>query len=437
MKRVLLVAPHFPPLGAVDGNRARMLVSHLSAFGWEPSVLTVDAAVQPETTEAELLETLPRELRVTRVGAIPLTLSRTVGIGNVALRALPQLYRAGARAIRNDGIDLVYFSTTMFAALPLGRVWKRLFGVPYVIDMQDPWHSDLTPERSTIKTQAARVMHRVLERFTMRTVDGLVAVSPAYLETLRSRYPWIGPEVCRTIPFGAAIEDHHIAARRSWVNPFFRPGAGERHGVALGRGGDDMRTAAAILFRAWKAAAEGRAGSRPEHFWFVGTDYAPACNGRKTIEPVAAAEGLGGLVREQPARIAYLDGLRLLGEADFLIVLGSTDAQYSPSKVYPYLLAGRPIVAVLHESSPVVDILKRARTGPVVTFADASDVDAAAARLVPQLLEWRDAVPASVPLDASLHRTFSARVLAGAHGELFDRVTRMRETGVAVVPCQG
>ena len=437
MKRVLIVAPHFPPVSAADGHRARMMVSHLSAFGWEPIVLTVDAARQPEISEPELTETLPPGLRVIRVGALPLALSRLAGIGNVALRAWPQLYRGGARAIREYDVDLVYFSTTMFAAMPLGRVWKRMLGVPYVLDMQDPWSSGVHAARRGFKGRVALAMHAVLEAFTMRQVDGLISVSPAYLEALQLQYPWIRSEMCRTVPFGAAIDDHLAAASRPWHNPLFTPASDGPHGVALGRGGEDMRTAAAILFRACRLLRQADAEAPGPRLWFVGTDYAPAGTGRQTIAPVAADEGLAEAVHEQPDRIAYFDGLRLLAEADFLVVLGSTDAQYSPSKVYPYLLSRRPVVAVLHQSSPVVGLLRRAACGPLVTFAGPGDVDAAAAALMPQLRDLLHRLPASVTLDESLHRTFSARMLTGQQCELFDRVAAATATRAAVVPCQG
>ena len=86
------------------------------------------------------------------------------------------------------------------------------------------------------------------------------------------------------------------------------------------------------------------------------------------------------MVTERPARVPYFEGLRLLRDAHFLVVLGSDDPEYSPSKVYPYILARRPIVAVLHASNPVADLLTRAGAGIVVTFRDAADVPAAAAR---------------------------------------------------------
>jgi hypothetical protein len=434
---VLVVAPHFPPISAADGHRARLSVRHFAEFGWEPYVLTVDPDAQVDAREPALCRTLPPGLPVTAVPAMSLKWSRLVGIGNVALRAWPALHRTGRELIDRHGIDLVYFSTTMFAAMPLGRLWKRATGVPFVIDMQDPWLSDYRPAAVTPKWRMARVMHAVLEPFTMRAVDGVVSVSDAYIRTLRHRYPWIAEETCATIPFGASMSDFTAAAELEWRNPFFRSGSARMHGVAVGRGGSDMGTAARILFRACReVTGEESTGASPRLF-FIGTDYAPAGAGRKTLEPLARREGLGeNDVMERPERLPYLEGLRLLSDADFLIVLGSDDAQYSPSKVYPYLLAGRPIVSILHEDSPVVDLMRRAGCGPVTTFRTDADVRMAAAQLVPQLRDLLPTLPRTCNAASAVTHAFSARELTRGQCDLFDRVLRLRPLTEGA-PCRG
>ena len=72
----------------------------------------------------------------------------------------------------------------------------------------------------------------------------------------------------------------------------------------------------------------------------------------------------------------------MLQDADVLVILGSEDPQYSPSKVYPYLLARRPVVAIVHEDSPVVPVLRNSGAGPVVTFRGRDQADAAVEALV-------------------------------------------------------
>jgi hypothetical protein len=440
MKQLLIVAPHFPPVNAADMHRARVSLPYFREFGWQPHVLAVAAEHQGEMAQDErLLETLPADVPVTRTSAAPLWLTRTLGVGNVGLRALAPLHRAGARLIREARIDLAYFSTTVFASMALGPLWKRRYGVPFVLDMQDPWVSDYRPAGGAAprgKHALASRLHGWLEPFTMRSVDGLVAVSPAYVTTLRARYPQIAPELCATIPFGASAADFDVARRLPASEDRTAPHRrkGELQAVSVGRGGDDLAPAATILFRA-VAALRSSAPPRPVRFLFVGTDYAPAGQGRRSIAPVADRCGAGDLVTEIPERAPYFEALRRLIDADLLVVLGSADPQYSPSKVYPYLLARRPVVAILHEASPVVALLRRAGC-LVVTFGGVGDIDGAARTLAPALASLLARLPFEPEIDDAVLAPFGARELTRQQCALFDAVLE-RHAARRAVPCLG
>ena len=142
-RRVLIVSPHFPPVNAPDMQRARMALPYLRASGWEPVVL----AVAPEMIEGGVLEplleeTYPADIRIVRVRGIPARATRWAGIGSLWLRCGRALRAAGDGLLRRERFDLVFFSTTQFDAFSLGPRWKAMFGVPYVLDYQDPWVND-------------------------------------------------------------------------------------------------------------------------------------------------------------------------------------------------------------------------------------------------------------------------------------------------------
>src|SRR5947209_4848059 len=157
MRRVLIISPHFPPVNAPDHQRIRMSLPYLGEFGWEATVLAVKAeCVEGATLDPLLQKTTPYEIEVIRVGAVSSKLTRYLGLGSLAVRALPFLWRSGNRLLEPENkqqttdevqqarkkIDLVYFSTTQFPVTILGPIWKRRFGVPYVVDFQDPWLDD-------------------------------------------------------------------------------------------------------------------------------------------------------------------------------------------------------------------------------------------------------------------------------------------------------
>ena len=101
---------------------------------------------------------------------------------------------------------------------------------------------------------------------------------------------------------------------------------------------------------------------------FLGTSYAAAGRGIPSVRPLAERHGLGDCVHEQTDRLPLSQALSCLRAADALLVIGSSDAGYTASKIYPYLLARRPLLAVMHRRSSVVDLLQRCGGGQVVTF---------------------------------------------------------------------
>ena len=422
-RRVLIVSPHFPPVNAPDMQRVRMSLPYFREFGWDPYVLAVAPAGE-QSLDPLLNETIPTDIPVERVEAMPLKHSRRLGIGNVVLRSLPSLYRAGSRLIAMEGIDLTYFSTTMFFSMPLGRVWRGRFGVPYVLDIQDPWLSDYYEQHPDSKPPAkyaiARSLHARLEPWTMKRVSALIAVSDDYLTTLRSRYPWLTKDMCTTLPFGASRRDFDLLEAHPQPNRSFHSRSGSVQGVYVGRGGDDMRPALRALFDALR---EGIASS-PSVFGqvrlhFVGTDYATGTRARKTVEPVAQEAGVGESVCERTERAPYFEALQLLKDADFLVLIGSDDPTYTASKAYPYLMAGKPILAVLHTRSSLVPLLREAKSATVVTFSDGMEHAAMGALLAGwrQMLE-RLACPPVV--NENVVTRYAAREMARRQCLVFD-----------------
>src|SRR5690349_9153229 len=68
-------------------------------------------------------------------------------------------------------------------------------------------------------------MGRILEGWTMRGASGLIAVSDAYLQTLRSRYPEIRDVPAMELPFGSPDPDlTHLRATLANRTALLPPG---------------------------------------------------------------------------------------------------------------------------------------------------------------------------------------------------------------------
>jgi len=105
------------------------------------------------------------------------------------------------------------------------------------------------------------------------------------------------------------------------------------------------------------------------HFVGTGTRENDPHSGH-TVRPFIEKHGVGDLVSEMPSRIGYLDVLNHLRRSRGILVIGSTEKHYSPSKIYQSVMAHRPVLALLHEQSTAAATLRESRAGQVVSFTE-------------------------------------------------------------------
>lgn len=427
MLRLLIVSPHFPPTNAPDHQRVRMALSYFQEFGWEATVLAVSAEQVEGSLDPVMEETLPANVRIVRVGALSARWRRVFGFSGLAYRAFSPLKRMGDQLLRTGNFDLVFFSTTLFPVMTLGPVWKRRHHVPYVLDFQDPWlsdyyerHPDKRPPGGRLKYGISRWLARRNEPRAVRRAGHIVCVSPEYVATFGRRYPDVPAERFTTLPFGAPELDFAILPGLRVSKSVFDAKDGKEHWVYAGRGGDDMAFAVRAFLTALKRYADEQADLAERlHIYFIGTDYAPKERARKTIEPLARECGVTALVTEQTDRLPYFETLKCLIEADALVIPGSDDPGYTASKLYPYILARKPLLAVFHESSSVVDVLRRTKAGCVVTFNSEKKITEVAAEIYEK---WFCQRPLPAPAtDWSAFAPFTARSMTEKLCAVFDR----------------
>ena len=257
----------------------------------------------------------------------------------------------------------------------------------------------------------------------MKEADGLVAVSGDYIATLQRRYPWLVNRPSRTLTFAASAQDFEVARANPQPNRFFTPGDGLIHGLYVGRGGLDMRRALEIIFTALRRGLKDHPALFARlRLHFIGTDYAPDGLAIKTVQPVAETCQVGASVAEHTQRIPYFEALQLLLDADFLLMPGSDDPQYTASKIYPYIMARRPLLAVFHEQSSVCGLLRATRAGTVLAFNNESRAAEVAAELLTTWAQMLKSLPFTPPTDWQAFAPFTAREMTRQQCLLFDKI---------------
>ena len=427
IKKVLIISPNFPPVNAADMHRVRQSIGYFAEMGWESTVIAVQPEFVEMSTDPLLLDTLPANAEILRIPAWQAAKTRKFGLGNIGYRSLSAYYKTGSKLLKSEKYDLVYFSTTAFPVMVLGRIWKKRFGVPYIIDMQDPWRNDFYLDKPKNerppKFRMAYFMDKHMEAWAMRKVDGIVSVSEGYPKTLMERYPNIKPEMCRVIPFGGASIDFQVLDNAKLQNRLFTKDDGNINLVYIGRGGHDMNLAVSSIFSGLKKGVD----ENPNLFgkikmYFVGTSYAADGKGLKTIEPVAARYGVESQVTEITDRLPYFEALQVLKDADVLVIPGSTDTNYTASKLYPYILANKPLLAVFNENSSVVEILSKTKAGECVTFKNSDEPEVCGTKVYNELSRLLSKLPFTPDTSWNEFEPYSAREAARRQVEFFNKI---------------
>jgi hypothetical protein len=254
----------------------------------------------------------------------------------------------------------------------LGPYWKRKFGIPFVLDIQDPWRNDYYLNQPKSKRPPkfciAYNIDKYFERKTIPKADGILSVSPDYITIFKSRYKPFRP-LTAVIPFAGYHRDFEIASRINDSELPVQFNSKYLNVVYIGRGGHDLKFSLSVFFQAIKKGLV----EKPDLFgnircWFIGTSYAPKGQGKKTIAPVAFEYSVDEYVYEIPERLPYYETLAVLKSADVLFVPGSMDQGYTASKIYPYILAEKPLLACFHSNSTVIDVLKTSPLAQLTTF---------------------------------------------------------------------
>jgi len=422
-KKLLIISPYFAPTNAADIHRVRMSLPYYAEFGWDAEVVAVHPKYSDFVKDDLLLDSIPGNVRIHYVKALDKKATSKFGLGSIALRSLYFYYVTVASLLRIKKYDLIYFSTTQFPVCILGYYWNKKFNVPYVIDFQDPWHTDYYESKPTNerppKYWFSYRLNRFFEAIAMKRVGGLIAVTDTYIAALRDRYSRLRAIPSSVITFGAFKPDFEIAAKNE-VGSAIKKSVGKIAIAYVGVVGEIMSSSLTVLFKSVSALKHTNNELYERFEWFfIGTSYAPAGTGKKTVTPIAEKFGVGDPIYEQTDRISYFEALKTIMTADALLIVGSDEPAYTASKLYPYLLTNKPLLAIFNSASPALEILKEYDAKYVYSYDKSADIEL---KINDFLMALAVGEPGEPQYNPNAIEKYSAENMAKRQCELFDQV---------------
>jgi glycosyltransferase involved in cell wall biosynthesis len=385
-KQLLMIVPFFPPSGGGGVHRPLGFVKYLEKFGWRTTVVAPRADAfwiadrslldqVPPSCSVYRTETLSGQFILSRLGrkkpvgegaqvrsSSRFSRLRKLGawtlVPDTYLGWYPFAVRMGQRLLARHGFDAIYSTSPPETAHLIGRKLHKLSALPWVADFRDPWMNlYLLP----VPTPVHAWLHRRHER-AVCTAASVIVTSRWHEELLRGRYP--GLRDIRLIPNG--YDHEKFEAYRDCEPPR-----------------DEFRILHAGMLTQKRSAIPFLNGLK------VFLDREPEARERCRVVFVGPREsenerhvdvlGLSSIVEFRDS-VPHPESLKLECSSHILLLLKHTDPAYHgivPGKLYEYLGAGRPILALTPEGE-ARDTVVRRRRGEV---APQHDEDAIAGRI--------------------------------------------------------
>lgn len=411
-RRALMVAFHFPPQSGSSGVlRTANFVKNLPQLGWRPDVLTAQPRAY-EQVRTDLIDGIPPGTRVLRAGALDAARHLSIAGKYPLTLALPDRWSswwlpavwAGLRQIRRERTDLIWSTYPIATAHLIAATLARLTQLPWVADFRDPMVSAGYPKEPLKHRLWQRLERHVLEhaRLCVFTTERAAA---AY----RLRYPQAAAKC-------VVVENGYDEDVFTGVTPN-RQGVPEGCLLLLHSGLIYPQDRDPSGFFAAVATLLERGVLRREQ---LRIRFRAPVHGDEVVR-VAQAHGLAELV-EVAGPIPHAQAIAEMMAADLLLIFqGSGFNAQIPAKIYEYLRAQRPVLAIVDRQGDTARLAAQFQQVVIAGIASPSENEEA-------LLQWLQLrmapdqaaadFAANLQLLTRSSRSYHARLLAQQLDEL-------------------
>lgn len=415
VKRVLMVAFHFPPAAESSGiQRTLRFVQHLPALGWEPVVLTAYPWAYRRTS-SDLLSQIPSGTEVVRAFALDAARHLSIGGRYPGFLALPDRWQswrfgaipAGLAILRRLHCDALWSTYPIATAHQIGAALHRRSGLPWIADFRDPMAQDGYP--ADARTWRS---FKAIEEIAFANAARCVFTTPGAASEYRHRYPTVPAD--RTVVIENGYDEETFAGIESSPK-----GLPEEQGdrLTLVHSGivyPSERDPTHLMQALSMLKAEGIVTSDCFRVCFRGSEH------DAMLTEAAHAAGVGDLIQLLPP-IPYSQALQEMMRADALLVMQASNCNAQiPAKLYEYLRAGRPILGLTDPAGDTAGLLRASGIDAVAPLDSAPAI----ARLLREFVEnpaRRAKFIASEKAVKDASRRARAVELAGLLNEVSDR----------------
>ena len=348
VRRVLMIAFHYPPYQGSSGLlRTLKFSQYLPECDWVPIILTAHPRAYLQT-QTHQLKDIPPQVHVERAFALDTVSHLSIGGRYPGFFALPDRWAtwwfgavtAGMQLIRQHKPDVIWSTYPIATAHLIGFTLAKLSGLPWVADFRDSMTEDNYPV-----DPRTRKVYRWIERKTVHRAQRITFTAPSTVSMYADRYPNVDTNHWKLIYNGYDDADFdHLKPAKNVHNT-------QKLLVHAGILYPNERDPRPFFQALARLKSQGLFGPDTLKVRLRATAY------DDYYLPLLHEHGIDDIVELAPA-LLYADALQEMSEADGLLLFQAANCNHQiPAKLYEYMRAGQPILALTDRAGDTAKIL--------------------------------------------------------------------------------
>ena len=385
MKHLLIISYFFPPLGGPGVQRAQKFVKYLPEFGWEPIVLTVkkveyiayDESLLKEIPDTEIYRTetldpmrllyFGEKLRKKKKRLYETTntsiknLVRSIFPIDSKIGWIPFALSKGSEIIKSYPIKVILATIGPYTDAIIGYKLAKKYNLPLILDYRDLWQgsSDITYFSSLHRKLSFKMEKKILD-----FASKIIINTNKAKRKIQSIFPQVKKQKFTVIYNGWDKNDFKINNRQkndklvfTYTGGFYGNRTPIHFIKALEALNSENKIPEQVIFR------------------FIG-------NYPQKIKQILHNKRLNIQLIPQ---VTHQQCIKYLLESDVLLLFIAADKSeiVIPAKVFEYLRAQKPILAMVPEKGEAAELIKLHNAGYIVNSENEKEIK----RLISEIIE--------------------------------------------------
>ncbi len=412
VKRVLMVAFHFPPVVGSSGvQRTLKFSTYLLDHGWEPTVLTVSPWAYRNTRDDQLAE-IPDGVRVIRTWALDSARHLSFRGSYPSILAQPDVWCSwwlsavpiGLAHLRRSKTDLIWSTYPFPTAHLVAATIQRFSKLPWVADFRDMMVEDDYPTDPRVRKN-----YSTIEAATVSRAARVVVTAPRTKAIYAGRYANESSNKWAVIRNG--YDEENFRNAQSLVS------SARKGPIRLVHSGllyPSERDPTCFFEALSELQDEGSIDASRLEVTLRATGH--DAHHAQLIERY----GISALVKLKPG-IGYDEALAEMLSVDGLLIFQASNCNHQiPAKLYEYFRAGRPVLALTDPAGDTAQTLLEAGLSSIASLDSKASIKSLLMQFI-QSIENDTALSVDCEMAAQYSRRNQTAELAKLFNEVVSR----------------